>query len=45
MNFEALSSRSYIFNCVDCRYQPPILIVDLNRNVGFKYGEGEEELN
>ena len=42
--FEALSDRTYQFNCVMCGYHPPILIADLNCKVVFKYQSVDEEL-
>eukprot|EP00112_Aurelia_sp_Birch-Aquarium-sp1_P013996 Seg2997.2 transcript_id=Seg2997.2/GoldUCD/mRNA.D3Y31 product="HMG domain-containing protein 3" protein_id=Seg2997.2/GoldUCD/D3Y31 len=43
LHFEALSDRSYEFNCVECGYFPPIMIADVNRKVVFKYRAVEEE--
>ena len=43
LHFEALSDRSYEFNCVECGYFPPIMIADVNRKVVFKYRAVDEE--
>ena len=41
-HFEAMSQRSYAFNCVTCGHYPHILIADVNRKVAFKYRPSEE---
>ena len=43
-HFEALTDRSYNYNCVACGFYPPILIADVNRKVAFKCSSNEEDL-
>eukprot|EP00795_Rhopilema_esculentum_P016114 gene16114-7464_t len=43
-HFEALSERTYEFNCVKCGHFPTILIADLNRKVAFNCRVPDEAL-
>eukprot|EP00795_Rhopilema_esculentum_P004137 gene4136-20321_t len=43
-HFEALSDRTYEFNCVKCGHFPTILIADLNRKVAFNCRVPDEAL-
>ena len=44
-HFDALTERSYDFNCIECGFHPPILIADANSKIAFKCKDTQDELS
>ena len=45
LHFEAMTSHSYDFNCIQCGFTPPVLIIDGHWKAAFDYdGKGEKSI-